>query len=134
MALLAIALVLALKLPDRWIGRADAGLRILALALLVATLATIVPAEVEKATTAPGRRRRRQDAAEHDDRPEARRLLADLRPLRLGSRAPDRLRLENALTPWLEAHGFDVLADSHANYVGTALSLSTTVNLARWSS
>jgi hypothetical protein len=31
----AIALVLALKLPDRWIGRADTGLRILALALIV---------------------------------------------------------------------------------------------------
>ena len=119
-ALLAIALVLALKLPDRWIGRADTGLRILALALIVTTLATILPAVIEKESDAPGRARRRQDPAELDDRPEARRLLADLRPLRLGSRVADRLRHDEPLTPWLKAHGFDVLADSHANYVGTA--------------
>jgi hypothetical protein len=38
--------------------------------------------------------------------------------------------VENDLTPWLQAKGFEVLENSHANYVATSLSLSTTMNLA----
>jgi len=128
-ALLAIALVLALKLPDRWIGRADTGLRILALALIVTTLATILPAVVEKATTpqavvAAGKTLPSTTAAQKRD---VYWLVFD----RYGSDRAFQIGYDtkNPLTPWLKAHGFDVLADSHANYVGTAQSLSTTANL-----
>ena len=128
-ALLAIALVLALKLPDRWIGRADTGLRILALALIVTTLATIVPAVVEKETTpqavvAAGKTLPSTTTAQKRD---VYWLIFD----RYGSDRAFQIGYDtkNPLTPWLKAHGFDVLADSHANYVGTAQSLSTTANL-----
>ncbi len=128
-ALLAIALVLALKLPDRWLGRADTGLRILALALIVTTLATILPAVVEKETTpqavvAAGKTLPSTTTAQKRD---VYWLVFD----RYGSDRAFQIGYDtkNPLTPWLKAHGFDVLADSHANYVGTAQSLSTTANL-----
>ena len=128
-ALLAIALVLALKLPDRWIGRVDTGLRILALALIVTTLATILPAVVEKETTpqavvAAGKTLPSTTTAQKRD---VYWLVFD----RYGSDRAFQIGYDtkNPLTPWLKAHGFDVLADSHANYVGTAQSLSTTANL-----
>jgi hypothetical protein len=38
--------------------------------------------------------------------------------------------IRNDLTPWLGGHAFTVLADSHANYVRTALSIGTTVSMA----
>jgi len=128
-ALLAIGLVLALKLPDRWIGRADTGLRILAVALIVTTLATILPAEITKATTpqtvvAAGKTLPSTTTAQKRD---VYWLIFD----RYGSDRSFQIGYDtkNPLTPWLKAHGFDVLADSHANYVGTAQSLSTTANL-----
>jgi hypothetical protein len=37
--------------------------------------------------------------------------------------------IKNDLTPWLREHGFKVLDDSHANYITTSLSLSTTLNI-----
>ena len=128
-ALLAIALVLALKLPDRWITRVDTGLRFLAIALVVVTLWNILPTQVAEATT-------------------PRSIVADGKALPTSTNAKKRdvywlifdrygsdrsLQLEyktkNDLTPWLKDHGFDVLADSHANYVGTAQSLATTSNM-----
>ena len=128
-ALLAIALVLALKLPDRWIGRVDTGLRILALALIVTTLATILPAVIEKETTpqtvvAAGKTLPSTTTAQKRD---VYWLIFD----RYGSDRSLQIGYDtkNPLTPWLKAHGFDVLADSHANYVGTAQSLSTTANM-----
>jgi hypothetical protein len=128
-ALLAIALVLALKLPDRWITRADTGLRILAIALIAVTLWNIIPSAVTDATTpraivAGGRTLPSATTAQKRD---VYWLIFD----RYGSDRAFQLGYDttNDLTPWLKQQGFDVLADSHANYVGTALSLSTTSNM-----
>jgi hypothetical protein len=128
-AILALALVAALKLPDRWIGRLDAWLRVVAVALIAISLVTILPTEIEEATTprtivAAGKTLAATTAAPKRD---VYWLIFD----RYGS---DRsfltgYRVQNPLTPWLRDHGFDVLAGSHANYVGTALSLSTTLNM-----
>jgi hypothetical protein len=38
--------------------------------------------------------------------------------------------VRNELTPWLREQGFEVLDDSHANYVATSLSMTTTLNMA----
>ncbi|MFL5776456.1 MAG: hypothetical protein ACJ76W_09305 [Chloroflexota bacterium] len=129
LALMAIALVAALKLPDRWVARLDLGLGALAVALTVISLATILPTEVEEATTprtvvAAGRTLPTTTAAPKRD---VYWLIFD----RYGSDRSFQIGYDtkNPLTPWLKDHGFDVLADSHANYVGTALSLSTTLNM-----
>jgi hypothetical protein len=128
-AILALALVAALKLPGRWVGRLDAGLRVVAVTLIAISLVTILPTEIEEATTprtiiAAGKTLPSQTTAQKRD---VYWLIFD----RYGS---DRsfmtgYHVQNPLTPWLRDHGFDVLADSHANYVGTALSLSTTLNM-----
>jgi hypothetical protein len=129
LAIMAIALVLALKLADRWVDRLDRGLRVVAVALVAIALVTIVPTEIEEATTprvviAAGRTLPGETAAPKRD---VYWLVYD----RYGSdRAfEEGYGVQNDLTPWLREHGFDVLGDSHANYVGTALSLSTTLNM-----
>jgi hypothetical protein len=129
MAVVALALVLALKLPDRWIDRLDRGLRILALALIAISLATIIPTEVEEATTP-----RTIIAAGHALPGETDAPKRDVYWLVYDRYGSDRsfevgYDVANDLTPWLREQGFEVLADSHANYVGTALSLSTTLNM-----
>jgi hypothetical protein len=128
-AIMAIALVVALKLPDRWIDRLDAGLRILAVALIAIALVTIVPAEIEDATTP-----RIVVAAGKTLPGETTAIKRDVYWLIFDRYGSDRsfeagFGVKNPLTPWLRDHGFDVLAGSHANYVGTALSLSTTLNM-----
>jgi hypothetical protein len=128
-ALIAIALVLALKLPDRWINRVDAGLRFLAIALIVVTLWNILPTQIAEATTP------RAIVADGKALPTATTARKrDVYWLIFDRYGSDRaLQLEyktrNDLTPWLKEHGFAVLADSHANYVGTAQSLATTSNM-----
>jgi hypothetical protein len=101
-------------------------------ALLVGvSLISIVPYEVEEAMAAPppvlvgGRTLPSQTTAQKRD---VYWLVYD----RYGSdRAMRNLyHVDNDLTPWLTDHGFDVLENSHANYVATSLSLSTTMNLA----
>jgi hypothetical protein len=128
-AVLAITLVAALKLPDRWIDRVDGALRIVAVVLVAVTLVNILPTEVEEATTpqvivADGRTLPGTTTATKRD---VYWLVYD----RYGS--DDAFEtgygVQNDLTPWLRDQGFEVLDDSHANYVGTALSLSTTMNM-----
>ncbi|HEX5015873.1 MAG TPA: hypothetical protein VFV72_17135 [Candidatus Limnocylindrales bacterium] len=129
MALMAGALVLALKLPTRWIDRLDRGLRILAIALIAIALVGIVPTEVEEATTprtiiAAGKTLPNTTTAPRRD---VYWLVFD----RYGSNESFEVGygVGNDLNAWLEDQGFEVLAGSHANYVGTALSLSTTLNM-----
>ncbi|HET9344739.1 MAG TPA: hypothetical protein VFO05_03475 [Candidatus Limnocylindrales bacterium] len=129
LAIMALALVAALKLPDRWIDRVDAGLRVLAIALVAIALATILPTEIEEATTprivvAAGRTLPGETAAPKRD---VYWLVYD----RYGSDRSFEVGygVQNDLTPWLREQGFEVLADSHANYVGTSLSLATTLNM-----
>jgi hypothetical protein len=128
-AIMALALVAALKLPDRWIGRIDAWLRILAVALIAIALVTIIPTEIEEATTP-----RTVVAAGRTLPGETSAVKRDVYWLIFDRYGSDRafqigFGVQNPMTPWLRDHGFDVLADSHANYVGTALSLSTTLNM-----
>ena len=124
-----VALIAALKLPDRWIDRIDRGLRVVAVALVAIALAAILPTEIEEATTprivvAAGRTLPGETAAPKRD---VYWLVYD----RYGSDRSFEVGygVENDLTPWLEEQGFDVLKASHANYVGTSLSLATTVNM-----
>jgi hypothetical protein len=129
MAIMAIALVLALKLSDRWIDRVDRGLRILAVVLIAVSLATIIPTEIEEATTPRTIVAAGKTLPATTDAP-----LRDVYWLVYDRYGSDRAFEEgydtaNELTPWLRDQGFEVLADSHANYVGTALSLSTTLNM-----
>src|SRR6185369_16055091 len=112
-ALLAIALVLALKLPDRWITRADTGLRFLAVALIAVTLWNIIPSEVADATTprtivAGGRTLPSTTTAQKRD---VYWLIFD----RYGSdRALDiAYGAQSDLEPWLSGQGFTVLDGSH---------------------
>jgi hypothetical protein len=101
-------------------------------ALLVGvSLISIVPYEVEEAMAAPppvlvgGRTLPSQTTAQKRD---VYWLVYD----RYGSdRAMRNLyHVENDLTPWLSDQGFEVLENSHANYVATSLSLATTMNMA----
>jgi hypothetical protein len=101
-------------------------------ALLVGvSLISIVPYEVEEAMAAPppvlvgGRTLPSQTTAQKRD---VYWLVYD----RYGSdRAMGNLyHVENDLTPWLSDQGFEVLENSHANYVATSLSLATTMNMA----
>jgi hypothetical protein len=129
LAIVTAALVAALKLPDRWIDRIDRGLRVVAVALVAIALVTILPTEIEEATTprivvAAGRTLPGETSAPKRD---VYWLVYD----RYGSDRSFEVGygVENDLTPWLEDQGFAVLKDSHANYVGTSLSLATTMNM-----
>jgi len=101
-------------------------------ALLVAvSLVSIVPYEVDEAMAAPppvlvgGRTLPSDTTAQKRD---VFWIVYD----RYGSdRAMRNLyHVDNDLTPWLRDKGFEVLENSHANYIATSLSLSTTMNLA----
>jgi hypothetical protein len=108
----------------------DRALLVIAAVLVAFTLVTIVPSEIATASAAPppnfaaGRElATKTDAAKRDvywlifDR------YASARALEL------QFGVENDLPPWLREQGFTVLDDSHANYITTSLSLSTTSNI-----
>jgi hypothetical protein len=121
----------AFRLGGRRLASIDTGLLRLGVIVLAVPLVTIVPYEVEEAL-----------------RP-ADPVLADHGTLETATSAPKRdvywivldrygsdrsLELRygatNELTPWLRERGFSVLEDSHANYVSTAMSMATTLNMA----
>jgi hypothetical protein len=125
-----VALVAALRLGRSRLATVDAGLLSLSAILVALPLASIVPYRVQVALTPPppviagGR-----VLASHTD--AVKRDVYFLVFDRYGSDRALQLRfgVTNPLTPWLRDHGFDVLADSHANYVSTAMSLATTLNM-----
>jgi hypothetical protein len=108
----------------------DRALSVVAVVLIAFTLVSIVPYEIQAATAAPppdqaaGRTLATTTAAPKRD---VYWLIFD----RYGSdRSIDlEFGIQNDLAPWLRDHGFTVLGDSHANYLTTALSLSTTSNM-----
>ena len=121
----------AWRLGDQPLVRVDRALLGFGAVLVGFGLASIVPHQLEVATAAgppdltAGRPFETQTSA-------ARRDVYWLVFDRYGS---DRsLELEfgvrNEFTPWLREQGFRVLDDSHANYVATSLSMSTTLNMA----
>jgi len=108
----------------------DRALLVIAAVLVAFTLVTIVPSEIATASAAPrpdfaaGRElATKTDAPKRDvywlifDR------YASARALEL------QFGVKNDLPPWLREQGFTVLDDSHANYLTTSLSLSTTSNI-----
>ena len=128
-AILAIALILALKLSTKWLGRVDTALFRIATLLVAVSLVSIVPTEVEEAMhpqpiLAAGHVLPSQTTAQKRD---VYWLVFD----RYGSDRSFQLQFNvtNDMTPWLKDQGFTVLANSHANYVATALSMSTTLNM-----
>ena len=129
LALMAIALVAAVKLSHKWLVRLDTALLRVAVILVAVSLVTIVPTEVEEVlgakpvpTAAPG-----LPTVTAAPKRDVYWLVFD----RYGSDRSLQLQfgVANPLTPWLRDHGFEVLSDSHADYVGTAQSLATTMNM-----
>ena len=129
LAIVIAAMVGAVKLSRHWLARLDTALLRIATILVVVSLVTIVPTEVEEALTP-------------DPVVAAGRILpgATTAPTRdvywivLDRYGSDRsfeaeYGVSNPFTPWLRERGFEVLDDSHANYVATALSMSTTLNM-----
>jgi len=111
--------------------RVDRALTVVGSILVAVSLVQIVPYEVEEAMAAPppvlvgDRTLPSETAAQKRD---VYWLIYD----RYGSDRSLRnlFGVDNDLTPWLAENGFEVLENSHANYVATSLSLSTTMNLA----
>ena len=129
LAIMAIALVAAVKLSKTWLVRLDTALLRVAAILVVVCLVSIVPTEVEevlgpKPVPTTGGGLATVTAAPKRD---VYWLIFD----RYGSDRSLQLQfgVANPLTPWLRDRGFEVLSDSHANYVGTAQSLATTLNM-----
>jgi hypothetical protein len=126
-----IGFLAAWRLRTARVLRVDRALTMIGALLVGVSLVQIVPYQVEEATAAPppvlvgGRTLQSDTTAQKRD---VYWLVFD----RYGSdRAMRNLyHVENDLTPWLTDHGFDVLENSHANYIATSLSLSTTMNLA----
>ncbi len=128
-AIMAIALVAAVRLSRTWLVRLDTALLRVAVILVAVSLVSIVPTAVEevlavKPVATTGRGLPTVTAAAKRD---VYWLVFD----RYGSDRSLQLQfgVANPLTPWLRDHGFEVLSDSHANYVGTAQSLATTLNM-----
>jgi hypothetical protein len=123
------AIVLAVRADDRVVRTLDTALNRIAALLVVVALVVIVPFQL----TATAQRQ----AVAQDPMPQAT-TTADKRDVywlvfdRYGSDRSLKLayNVENDLTPWLEDRGFQVLADSHANYIRTVLSLATTLQMA----
>ncbi len=127
-ALVALAVVAAVKLDDRRVATIDIVLLRVAAILVAVSLAFIVPFivtspaggasightdPVTDTTTAPKR--------------DVYWLVFD----RYGSDRALELQygVDNDLTPWLREQGFTVLPDSHANYIRTVMSMSSTLQM-----
>ena len=126
-----LAFLAAWRFPLERVLRVDRALLAVGALFVGVSLVSIVPYEVEEAMAAPppvlvgGRTLPSETAAQKRD---VYWLVYD----RYGSdRALKNLfNVDNDLTPWLRDKGFEVLENSHANYVATSLSMSTTMNLA----
>jgi hypothetical protein len=121
----------AFRLGGRRLGSIDTGLLRLGLIVLAVPLVMIVPYEVEEALrpAAPVLADRGTlESATSARKRDVYWIVLD----RYGSDRSLELRFgaTNELTPWLRERGFSVLEDSHANYVSTAMSMATTLNMA----
>ena len=127
--LMAVAILAAIRLATRWVARLDLALLRVGAILIVVTLVLIVPFQVGAAANGLG--------STEGPQPRPDTTTAEKRDVywfifdRYGSdRSLDLLYgIQNDLTPWLREQGFTVLDDSHANYVRTALSVATTMNV-----
>ena len=128
LVLVGVAVILAIRLGPWRLQAVDDGLLRLA-AILVAI--TLVPIGWNLASGALATKKPRTDQTLTTTTAALKRDVYWLIFDRYGSDRALSLRFDftNPLTPWLRDHGFTVLADSHANYQKTALSVSTTLNM-----
>lgn len=128
-ALLAGALVLALRGGERLLIAVTRGLNVVALLLVALTLATILPHELGRsatgATAVPVPVVTGQAAS--GPKRDIYYLIFD----RYASRTElqKTYGIDDPLPDWLRKRGFYVAEDSHANYVNTQLSLATSLNM-----
>jgi hypothetical protein len=123
-----VGVVLAVRLGTPTVARLDTFLGRIAAILVAIALVLIVSFEAPRLVTA---------APAPPSEPQADTTSAPKRDVywlvfdRYGSdRALDlRFGPTDSLTPWLREAGFTVLEDSHANYVRTALSMMTTLEM-----
>jgi hypothetical protein len=127
-ALVGLAVIAAVRLDIGRIAQLDRVLTRLATVLIIVTLILILPFQAQAVAS----RGERQTLATRGTETSAPKrdvywLIFD----RYGSdRSLEMLHgIQNDLTPWLREQGFTVLDDSHANYVRTALSVMTTLNM-----
>jgi hypothetical protein len=122
----------AVRLGEGWLRRLDTGLLRVGALLVLVTALTIVPSLIGDVTARNASLR----PIDGDD-PLTTTTDAPKRDVywlvfdRYGSDRSLELMygVENDLTPWLRERGFTVLSDSHANYVKSALSMATTLEL-----
>ncbi|MGH2476731.1 MAG: hypothetical protein ACRDIL_15840, partial [Candidatus Limnocylindrales bacterium] len=112
------------------VPQVTAGLNVVAVILVIMAAATIVPYEVSRADRGPVSLASTVEAAGADAGPE--RDIYFLVFDRYGSADAIERRFQitdNDLYGWLEERGFEVPADSHANYRATDFSLAATLNM-----
>jgi hypothetical protein len=119
-----IAVLVAVVLSGKWIGRLTSALNVVALVLVALTLVQIVPAELSRRAVASTPQAR---GPVHPGDRDIYYLVWD----RYGSSHSLKALadIDNDLPAWLESRGFYVAPDAHANYGRTALSLAATLNL-----
>ena len=130
LGIVAVAVVGALRLSTRRLATIDTALLRLGLVVLVVPLVVIVPFEIEDAFVKPApvlAGTESLPATTDAPKRDVYWIVLD----RYGSDRSFELRFgaTSTFTPWLRDHGFDVLEDSHANYVATSLSMATTLNM-----
>src|SRR4051812_35599360 len=128
--LIGLAALAAWRLSQPRLLSVDRALSAIGVVLVAFTLVPIVPFEVGAKTAAPPP----DPAAGHQLATQTTAQKRDVYWLIFDRYASDRalelqFGIKNDLTPWLRDHGFQVLDDSHANYLTTSLSISTTLNM-----
>ena len=123
------AILLAVLAGDRVVRTLDTAFNRVAALLVLVALVAIVPFQLASMAQRPAVAQDPvRQATTTADKRDVYWLVFD----RYGSDRSLKLAydIDNDLTPWLEDRGFQVLADSHANYIRTVLSMATTLQMA----
>ena len=123
-----VAVFAAIRLDERRIATIDWALDRIGAILVIVTLVLIIPFQV---TAFMNRAPIAQFQPAGTTTTAAKRDVYWFIFDRYGSERALQLQygIDNDLPEWLEAHGFTVLKDSHANYIRTVLSIATTVQM-----
>jgi hypothetical protein len=127
-ALVVVAVVAAIRLDERRIATIDWALDRIGAILVLVTLVLIIPFQVSAyLNRAPIPQVQPVGTTTTAAKRDVYWFIFD----RYGSERALQLQygIDNDLPEWLEAHGFTVLGDSHANYIRTVLSMATTVQM-----
>ena len=127
-ALVVVAVIAAVRLDERRIATIDWALDRIGAILVLVTLVLIIPFQVSAfMSRAPISQAQPVGTTTTAAKRDVYWFIFD----RYGSERALQLQygIDNDLPEWLEAHGFTVLEDSHANYIRTVLSMATTVQM-----